>query len=125
MVKKKHEAIVLMEKLHSAETKNQQGRSSEGQIWRGGVVGLNDWMPLRNTGVSFLSVMDLIDDLWEPRNLCTSSPPCKIDIPSTRAATKGRLQDRGWEETRGIVAGEHWEAHGKPEGEQGKRRENL
>lgn len=61
MVKKKHEAIVLMEKLHSAETKNQQGRSSEGQTWRGG----------------------------------------------------------------GIVAGEHWEAHGKPEGEQGKRRENL
>lgn len=33
MVKKKHEAIGLREKMDPAESKDHQGRMSEGQIW--------------------------------------------------------------------------------------------
>lgn len=35
MVKENHEAIMSMAKMDPAETKDHQGRRTEGQIWRG------------------------------------------------------------------------------------------
>lgn len=68
--------------------------------------------------------MNLTDDLQESRNLYTSSPPCKIDITSTHAATKIKAGYRT-EETRSIVAGEDQEAHKKQERKREKERKPL
>lgn len=69
-----------------------------------GTPGLNDWMSLRNTVISFLSAMNLIGDLQESRVLCLSSP-CKIGITHSVSKTKagykteaGRRQEILWQD---------------------------